>query len=164
MVIFLLPILVFILDQWSKFWVKTNLEQYEPLNVIGHYVRFTYCENSGMAFGIQLGNYVHLLTVISILFTFYIIYYLYINLESEWLVKLSIAFILGGALGNIYDRVFMFLDPENVGGVVDFIDVGLSLTTRWYIFNIADSAITVGIILYFIHSIFFENKAELEEN
>jgi len=164
MVIFLLPILVFILDQWSKFWVKTNLEQYEPLNVIGHYVRFTYCENSGMAFGIQLGNYVHLLTVISILFTFYIIYYLYINLESEWLVKLSIAFILGGALGNIYDRVFMFLDPENVGGVIDFIDVGLSLKTRWYIFNIADSAITVGIILYFIHSIFFENKAELEEN
>lgn len=164
MVIFLLPILVFILDQWSKYWVKTNLEQYEPLNVIGHYVRFTYCENSGMAFGIQLGSYVHLLTVISILFTFYIIYYLYINLESEWLVKLSIAFILGGALGNIYDRVFMFLDPENVSGVVDFIDVGLSFTTRWYIFNIADSAITIGIILYFIHSIFFENKAELEEN
>lgn len=162
MMIFIIPILVFILDQWSKYWVKTNLELYEPLNIIGHYLRFTFCENSGMAFGIQLGQYVHLLTLISIIFTFYIIYFLYQNINNTLLIKLSIAFILGCALGNIYDRVFMFLDPENVGGVVDFIDVGISMSTRWYIFNIADSAITVGIILYVIHSIFFEeDKSEI---
>ena len=162
MMIFIIPILVFILDQWSKYWVKTNLHLYEPLNIIGHYLRFTFCEHSGMAFGIQLGQYVHLLTLISIIFTFYIIYFLYQNINNTLLIKLSIAFILGGALGNIYDRVFMFLDPENVGGVVDFIDVGISMSTRWYIFNIADSAITVGIILYVIHSMFFEeDKSEI---
>ena len=160
MMIFIIPLLVFILDQWSKYWVKTNLDLYEPMNVLGQFVRFTYCENPGMAFGISLGSYVHVLTAISILFTIYIVYYLYESLNSDMTIKLSIAFILGGALGNIYDRIFMFLDPKNVGGVVDFIDVGLSLTTRWYIFNVADSAITVGIILYLIHSYFFEKQSE----
>ena len=73
-------------------------------------------------------------------------------MNDNMLLKLSIAFILGGALGNVYDRILMFLDPINVGGVVDFIDVGINLSMRWYIFNIADSAITIGIILYLIHS------------
>ena len=164
MMIFSIPILVFILDQWSKYWVKTNLNPSPPFNVIGHYVRFTYCENPGMAFGIQLGGYVHLLTIISICFTFYIIYYLYTIKDNDWMMKFSIAFILGGALGNIYDRIFMFLDPENVGGVIDFIDVGLNLTMRWYIFNVADSAITVGITLYLIYSYFFEKDNLLEKN
>ena len=164
MVIFIIPVLVFMLDQWSKYWVKTNLNLYEPFNVIGHYLRFTYCENPGMAFGIELGGFVHLLTLVSIFFTFYIIYYLYMNIDNDWMMKLSIAFILGGALGNIYDRIFMYFDPENVGGVVDFIDVGLNLSTRWYIFNIADSAITVGIILYLIYSYFFEVTISKEED
>ena len=84
-----------------------------------------------MAFGIQLGSFVHVLTIISALFTFYIIYYLYKIMNDNMLLKLSIAFILGGALGNVYDRILMFLDPANVGGVVDFIDVGISFSMRW---------------------------------
>ena len=66
--------------------------------------------------------------------------------------------ILGGALGNVYDRVMMILNPENVNGVIDFIDVGLNPSMRWYIFNIADSAITIGIILYLIHSFISEKE------
>lgn len=154
--------MVFISDQLSKSWVKSNLDQYEPVNIIGHYLRFTYCENPGMAFGIQLGNFVHILTFISVIFTFYIVYYLYKIMNDHVLIKLSIAFILGGALGNVYDRILMFLDPVNVGGVVDFIDVGISLSMRWYIFNIADSAITIGIILYLIHSFSFEKEGSEE--
>ena len=76
--------------------------------------------------------------------------------KIEYPVVVRPSFVLGGALGNIYDRSLMFLFPNKVGGVVDFIDVGINLSTRWYIFNIADSAITIGIIFYFIHSIFFE--------
>ena len=154
--------MVFVSDQLSKSWVKSNLDQYEPINIIGHYLRFTYCENPGMAFGIQLGSFVHILTFISVLFTFYIIYYLYKIMNDEMLLKLSIAFILGGALGNVYDRILMFLDPANVGGVVDFIDVGISFSMRWYIFNIADSAITIGIILYLIHSFSSEKESTIE--
>ena len=162
MIIFLVPLLVFVSDHLSKSWVKSNLDQYEPVNIIGHYLRFTYCENPGMAFGIQLGSFVHILTFISVLFTFYIIYYLYKIMNDEMLLKLSIAFILGGALGNVYDRILMFLDPVNVGGVVDFIDVGVSLSMRWYIFNIADSAITMGIIFYLIHSFSSEKESTVE--
>ena len=154
--------MVFVSDHLSKSWVKSNLDQYEPVNIIGHYLRFTYCENPGMAFGIQLGSFVHILTFISVLFTFYIIYYLYKIMNDEMLIKLSIAFILGGALGNVYDRILMFLDPINVGGVVDFIDVGVSLSMRWYIFNIADSAITMGIIFYLTHSFSSEKESTVE--
>ena len=75
-IVFLVPLIVFVSDHLSKSWVKSNLDQYEPVNIIGHYLRFTYCENPGMAFGIQLGSFVHILTFISALFTFYIIYYL----------------------------------------------------------------------------------------
>ena len=154
--------MVFVSDHLSKSWVKSNLDQYEPINILGHYLRFTYCENPGMAFGIQLGSFVHILTFISVLFTFYIIYYLYKIMNDNILLKLSIAFILGGALGNVYDRILMFLDPINVGGVVDFIDIGISLSMRWYIFNIADSAITIGIILYLIHSFSSERESTVE--
>ena len=154
--------MVFVSDQLSKSWVKSNLDKYEPVNIIGHYLRFTYCENPGMAFGIPLGSFVHILTFISALFTFYIIYYLYKIMNDNMLLKLSIAFILGGALGNVYDRILMFLDPINIGGVVDFIDIGISLSMRWYIFNIADSAITIGIILYLIHSFSSKKESKVE--
>ena len=161
MYIFLVPLVIFLFDQLSKSWVKLNLNQYEPVNVLGHYLRFTYCENPGMAFGIQLGNYMHILTIISVLFTFYIIYYLYEIMNEKIMIKLPISFILGGALGNVYDRVMMFIDPINVGGVVDFIDIGISFSMRLYIFNIADTAITCGIILYLIDTFYTKENNSL---
>ena len=161
MYIFLVPLVIFLFDQLSKSWVKLNLIQYEPVNILGHYLRFTYCENPGMAFGIQLGNYIHILTIVSVLFTFYIIYYLYEIMNEKIMIKLPISFILGGALGNVYDRVMMFIDPSNVGGVVDFIDIGISFSMRWYIFNIADTAITCGIILYLIDTFYTKENNSL---
>ena len=65
--------------------------------------------------------------------------------------------ILGGAIGNLIDRILIYIPNSTYAGVVDFIDVGIA-THRWYIFNIADSAVTVGIFLYLIYSTFFENK------
>ncbi len=162
--IFFVPILVFIADQLTKYWVKTNLDQYVPVNIIGHYLRFTYCENPGMAFGIKLGGYVHVLTILSVVFTIYIIYYLYHLINEHLLLQFSMALILGGALGNIYDRIMMMINPENVTGVIDFIDVGLNPSMRWYIFNIADSAITIGIILYLIHSFIAEKEISKIKN
>ena len=72
---------------------------------------------------------------------------------------MSIAFILGGALGNIYDRTMMIISPSTYGGVVDFIDVGLfPYGYRWYIFNIADTSVTIGIILYLFYSYLIEKN------
>ena len=68
--------------------------------------------------------------------------------------------ILGGAIGNLIDRSTIFF-TEHYQGVVDFIDVGIGVN-RWYTFNIADSAVTLGIILYFLHTL-FTYKPELME-
>ena len=88
-------------------------------------------------------------------------YYLYEIMNEKIMIKLPISFILGGALGNVYDRVMMFIDPINVGGVVDFIDIGISFSMRWYIFNIADTAITCGIILYLIDTFYTKENNSL---
>ena len=53
MVYYIISIIIFLIDQFSKYWVKANLELYEPKNIIGNYLRFTFCENSGMAFDFQ---------------------------------------------------------------------------------------------------------------
>lgn len=159
---FLIPVIVLLLDQISKLWVKANFTAYVPFNVIGHYLRITLCENPGIAFGIRVGSFHLYITLLSYIIAIGLIYYLYIERNNHILFVLSIAFILGGALGNIVDRTMMLLYPENYAGVIDFIDIGLSLYSyRWYIFNIADSSITIGIILYLIYSYFIENKKNL---
>jgi signal peptidase II len=65
--------------------------------------------------------------------------------------------ILGGAVGNLIDRILIYVPNSTYNGVIDFIDVGVS-GHRWYIFNIADSAVTMGIIIYLFYSTFIENK------
>ena len=73
--------------------------------------------------------------------------------------KTGIALILGGALGDVLDRILMVLLPSRYSGVVDFIDIGVSDSLRWYIFNVADASITIGIIIYILYS-FYVEKAE----
>ena len=72
---------------------------------------------------------------------------------------LSIAFILGGALGNIVDRTMMIINPSDYGGVIDFIDIGLfPYSFRWYIFNIADTSVSIGMVLFIFHSFYLQEK------
>ena len=159
MKIFILPAIVLCIDQLTKLWVKANYTLYVPTNIIGHYVRITFCENSGIAFGIQVGSFHILITFISYIITLLIIIHLYKEREKHILLTSSLGLILGGALGNMYDRTMMLIDPNNYSGVIDFIDIGLMQQRyRWYIFNIADSSITCGIIVYLIYSYLIENK------
>jgi len=125
--------------------------------VIGEFFRLTYIENPGMAFGIDLGGKMFF-SVFSILASLAILFYLY-NCRKEPLgFRLSLALILGGAIGNLIDRVFygvIFNEaPLFYGKVVDFFDVdffdiaiGSYHMTRWPVFNIADASVTVGVIL-----------------
>ena len=159
MKIYLIPLIILILDQVSKFWVKANFTPYVPVDIIGHYLRITFCENPGIAFGISVGSFHIYITILSYLITIGLIYYLFVERKNHILYVLSIAFILGGALGNIYDRTMMILSPSSYGGVVDFIDVGFfPYGYRWYIFNIADTSVTIGIILYLFYSYLYEKK------
>lgn len=126
-------------------------------SVIGDFIRLTYIENPGMAFGIDLGGKMFL-TLFSIAASIGIFLYLLRIRDGSFIVRLSLAMILGGAIGNLVDRVFygvIFSEaPIFYGRVVDFIDVdffnvdllGYSIT-RWPVFNIADASVSVGVVL-----------------
>ena len=160
MKIYFIPLIVLFLDQASKLWVKANFTPYVPTNVIGHYLRITLCENPGIAFGISVGSFHIYITFLSFLIIIGLIYYLFIERKNHIIYVLSIAFILGGALGNIFDRTMMIVSPSSYGGVIDFIDVGLfPYGYRWYIFNVADSSVTIGITLYLFYSYLIEKQS-----
>ena len=142
-------------------WIKDNLEIWESWNIVGSFLRFTHVKNPGIAFGIGVGDYKIFVTVLSIAATALIAYLHWQERSNHPLISNSLGLILGGAIGNLIDRSNIFFSTT-YSGVVDFIDVGIG-GFRWYIFNIADSAVTIGIILYLLHS-FFIIKPELFEH
>ena len=104
----------------------------------GDFFRLTYIHNPGAAFGLNMGSPL-LHTAFSIL-ALGILIYLYRSLAAnERLLRLALSLVLGGAVGNIIDRLYL-------GEVVDFFDFGLG-DLRWPIFNVADSCVTVGVLL-----------------
>ena len=125
--------------------------------LLGNFLRLTYIENPGMAFGIDIGGKLFF-SLFSIVASAAIVAYLYHARKESLGFRLSLAMILGGALGNLIDRVFygvIFGDaPLFYGKVVDFLDMnffdisifGYQLT-RWPVFNIADAAVTIGVLL-----------------
>jgi len=129
--------------------------------ILGDFLRLTYIENPGMAFGIELGGKV-MFAVISIVASVLILAYLY-HIRNERLgFRVALAMILGGAIGNLVDRVFYGLlfdqAPLFYGKVVDFIDVdffnldlGFYHFHRWPVFNVADACVTIGVILVFVY-------------
>ena len=124
-------------------------------------MRFTHVKNPGMAFGIGVGDYKIIVIYLSIAATILIAYLHWKERNNHPMIVYGLSLILGGAIGNLIDRSNIFFSAT-YGGVVDFIDVGTN-GFRWYTFNIADSAVTIGIILYLLHS-FFIIKPELFEH
>jgi len=143
--IFNITICVFI-DQISKFLVRLFLYN-DRLDILGDFLRFTYIENRGIAFGIDTSQYHLYITLLTIGAIFLLVYYLVNSAEKE--DKLPLSFIIGGAIGNAIDRIFVLFPKFGYIGVVDFIDIGIN-NYRWYIFNMADTFITIGIVIYFI--------------
>ena len=125
--------------------------------IFGDFLRLTYIENPGMAFGIDLGGKMFF-SMISILASIAIIIYLYKVRNESLAYRISLSMILGGAIGNLIDRTFygLLFDEGSLfhGRVVDFIDAdffninlfGYHLN-RWPVFNIADASVTCGVIL-----------------
>ncbi|RMF69802.1 MAG: signal peptidase II [Calditrichaeota bacterium] len=136
--ILLLSVVVVALDQISKWSVKLFFEYGQPHRLIGDWVRLTYIENPGMAFGIQVGGQ-KFFTVFAIVATAIIFVYIVRARGEKMPIRLALALILGGAIGNLIDRLLY-------GKVVDFVDLGVG-STRWPIFNLADSAVTIGMII-----------------
>ena len=176
-------LLVVIVDQVSKLSVKgfsipflninyKGMFEGERIRVIGNFFRITFVENPGMAFGIDPGiDWKLWISIFSIIASIALIIYIYISRKQSLLFRISLALILGGAIGNLIDRlfygIFYHYAPLFYGRVVDFFDfdffnisiLGKSYD-RWPVFNIADSAVTIGVLML----IFFYRKVSKEES
>jgi signal peptidase II len=131
--------IVIALDRWTKRWASSALPFNQPVPVLGEFVRFTYTRNSGIAFGLGQGTgFPYYL--FSILAAIVILAMFMRGRVTGGVRQLALALIFGGALGNLWDRVLS-------GEVVDFIEVGVR---RWYwpVFNVADSAVSIGVVLF----------------
>ena len=160
---FYLPtIFIVFIDQLSKLWIKNNLPHWETWDIFGSFLRFTHVKNPGIAFGISVGQFTIVVVLLSMLATFFIAYLHWQERNNHPLISIGLGLILGGAIGNLIDRSSIFF-VQHYEGVIDFIDIGSS-SFRWYTFNIADSAVTVGIILYLMHSFIIHKPELLESN
>lgn len=135
MLISLTAALIFIIDRLTKIWAQNAIPLGGSHPVISNIFYLTLVHNKGVAFGLFSG--MPLLVFISVLFIVVIAFvFAKYSKEATGLAnRLSIGFLLGGALGNLYDRVVF-------GHVVDFLDFRI-----WPVFNAADSAITVGAVI-----------------
>ena len=151
-VIFLFSLVV-ALDQVTKQVIRHTMFLGESFNVIGQIVKITYVENPGIAFGIRVGNG-SLFTILSIIAILGVVIYLYTHWNEGIQMKTGLALILGGAVGNLIDRILF-------RQVADFIDVGIG-TLRWPVFNVADSAVVIGMFLLFFT--LFVSKKQIKES
>ncbi|GBD05590.1 Lipoprotein signal peptidase [bacterium HR20] len=160
---------IVLLDQATKLAVKgfsllgiehPGMRIGESFPLIGEAVRITFVENPGMAFGIEFGAAKIALSLFSIVAAIVLAVLLRRMHQQRvaWQIQLAIALILAGAIGNLIDRVFYGVlygeAPLFYGRVVDFLDVdipdihlGSLVLQRWWVFNIADAAVSCGLIL-----------------
>jgi signal peptidase II len=138
---------VFLLDRWTKVLVEDHLSFGETWQITS-WLSLVHWQNKGGLFGLmahhEAGRLVFLLIPLAIIAG--LIYYLIAYRSSLW-SRLSLVFVLAGAIGNMYDRIFY-------GHVVDFVDVRLYGTYHWPAFNVADSSITFGIALWLFSQLF----------
>lgn len=154
---FSITLAIILIDQISKSLIVKNLHEGDTIPVLGNFLNFHFIFNQGGAMGSNVGPpwaYAILTTVALIL----IVRYFIRSHSDDAFTKISLALILAGAFGNLIDRV-------RFGKVVDFIDadfpdIPFLHIYRWFTFNVADAAITVGLILFAISIIFKSPKED----
>ena len=172
---------VILVDQLTKIIVLKTMYKHQSIDLIGDWLKFTFTENPGMAFGIEYG-FPGLIGFISILATVLILAYTVKVRHIYRPYSTSLAFVLGGAIGNIIDRVFygmiLYDEPLLLGKVVDFIHVnawrgtvsesvpffGGKFIALFPIWNVADMAIVLGVVgILFFQKRFHDRADELHE-
>jgi len=154
MYLILLIISVISIDQLSKWAIKSSFSLYQSKPIIENFFHFTYVTNEGMAFGLELPGGRYILLALTIVLTLFIIGYLWKEKNGHPLSKYGLALILSGAIGNLIDRAFY-------GKVVDFLDFMIG-DFHWYVFNVADSAVSIGMFLFILYS-FIEDRISPKE-
>lgn len=149
-----LSVLAIALDQATKLWILAEFELYESVNILPHF-NLTYVRNYGAAFSFlsDAGGWQRwFFTAIAIGVSIMLVWWLRKEPKEKVILPVALSLILGGAIGNLYDRLAY-------GYVVDFLDVYYDAALRWPAFNIADSAIFLG-AAFLIWDAFKNNDSE----
>ncbi|MEM7583531.1 MAG: signal peptidase II [Acidobacteriota bacterium] len=137
----ILAAVVLILDQWTKWLIESHLARHDSMEVIPQLLNFTHVRNTGVAFGFfaSYGNATGTLVLIllGLAALCFVAYYFWLVPRGDKPLLVALALVIGGAIGNLVDRIMQ-------GGVTDFIDFYRG-TYHWHTFNIADTAISIGI-------------------
>ena len=146
-----LALLLILLDQLTKWLVVQNMNLGERIPIVEPYLALLSHRNKGAAWGMLEGQ-MWLFYIVTVLVVAGIIYFFHKEAKGIKLLSLSLMFLLGGAIGNFIDRLFR-------KEVVDFVDVIIPVINYDFpIFNVADAALTVGVVLMILHVIVDEKK------
>ena len=143
----LISLAVLVLDQWTKWLVELHLPYHSAHPVIPGFFNLTHVRNSGVAFGLfasDHGKSSMLLVLLGLGALLAVGLYFWFTSSKDRLLLTALALVVGGAIGNLIDRI-------SSGAVTDFIDIYVG-NHHWPSFNVADSAISVGIVLMAIDS------------
>ena len=148
---FFLILLTFGIDRLSKIYFINLIESNQKELIVNDFLNLTLNWNRGIGFGLLSFDASMVYHAISALILLIIIYLIYLMVTSDNFSKLILAFIVGGAVGNLFDRLTYFAVP-------DFIDFHIN-NYHWFTFNAADIFITIGIFLMIIKEFFISKKA-----
>ena len=154
-------VVIIALDQITKYLTRHHLAMYESIDIWGSFLRFTHLQNTGAAFSLSLpdGSYNRIFFIsTTLLATVLIVYLLY--KATHKLQVWAFGLVLGGALGNLIDRIIR-------GGVTDFIDFDIPDMfgmQRFPVFNVADSAIFIGMVLLIIDILFVSGRQKAPQS
>jgi signal peptidase II len=137
-----LAVIVVIADQLTKAWVAANIAPGRGVEVVGDLLRFVHAQNRGGIFGL-FGDSATLLglastVVIAVIF----VYMVREGPRTHWLLSVALGLLIGGAVGNLIDRL-------RLAYVIDWVDAGVG-DLRWYTFNVADAAISIALVLLIV--------------
>lgn len=148
----LISLAVIAVDQGLKFYIVNNFQLGQTKELIPGLISLTYVQNNGAAWNILSGQmfFFYLISIIAIIVC---IYFIFNKKYTSKLFKIGVALVLGGVIGNFIDRLHLKY-------VVDMIQLNF---IHFNIFNLADSAITIGIILVFIYLLFFDEAGKTND-
>ena len=149
LICFLIVILTFSFDRISKIQIIDHQTENNQI-YINDFINFDLVWNTGIGFGFFSSNSNIIYNSITAIICAIIIFIIYLIIKSLFMDKLFLSLVLGGALGNLYDRLTYYAVP-------DFIDIHYK-GFHWFTFNMADIFITVGIIMLLIKELFIKNE------
>ncbi len=147
----ILIFIIFLVDRLSKIYILRVAEQENIVDIyLNQFLNFYLIWNKGIAFGLFSFNESLIYNIITSIIMIISIAIILMIIQSKGFKKLSLLFVFGGSMGNLFDRIYYSAVP-------DFIDLHIN-NYHWFVFNVADIFITLGIMCLILNEIFVDNK------